>query len=102
MANGDVARAMVNQGETASIVCDSACLRWLGSGTRRRSMSENNANRSATRSASLGRADRDIKRMGSMASGLLFELDDAAANEHGAAEVDGDPAGSQIPYQRMD
>ena len=32
LANGDVARAMVNQGETASIVCDSACFALAGLG----------------------------------------------------------------------
>ena len=56
------------------------------------------------RSTSFGRADTDIKRMGSMASRTLAELDFPA----GAAwdeDPDGgamDPVNSQIPYQRME
>ena len=55
------------------------------------------------RSESFGRADRDVKWMGSMASKQLFELDDAA-DAADAADADGRtqyPDGSQIPYERM-
>ena len=48
------------------------------------------------RSSSFGKADTDIKRMGSMASKNLAELDFQDNGEPG------DPTDSQIPYQRMD
>ena len=61
------------------------------------------------RSASFGKADHDVKRMGFMASRNLAKLDfpDAATAEEEAEEHAGDagpsdPADSQIPYQRMD
>ena len=48
------------------------------------------------RSSSFGKADTDIKRMGSMASKNLAELDFQDSGEPG------DPTDSQIPYQRME
>ena len=48
------------------------------------------------RSSSFGKADTDIKRMGSVASKNLAELDFQDNGEPG------DPTDSRIPYQRMD
>jgi len=61
----------------------------------------------AGRSSSFRKADRDIERMGSMASRNLTSLDLAAATvAHAAGDQEDhatmDPADSQIPYQRMD
>ena len=49
------------------------------------------------RSTSFAKADTDVERMGFMASRSLRELDAAADTGH-----DGGPAGSKIPYQRME
>ena len=53
-------------------------------------------------SASFGKADHDIKRMGSMGSRALAELDFPAAVTADEEDRVGDPADSQIPYQRLD